>query len=112
METGRPSEGGGSPDLGGSVSAKTASCVEFLLRFFYLIQGDDATRNERLYRRISLFNSMCYTQTTSSEIGPFSGMNRHRISSGQPRFSKTGFPPSRGCAGGSEPPNPPSPPPQ
>jgi len=24
--------------------------VEFLLQFFYLIQGDDATRNECLYR--------------------------------------------------------------
>jgi len=32
------------------VSAKTASCVEFLLQFFYLIQGDDATRIECLYR--------------------------------------------------------------
>jgi hypothetical protein len=34
METGRTSEGGASPDLGGSVSAKTTSCVEFLSRFF------------------------------------------------------------------------------
>jgi hypothetical protein len=33
METGRTSEGGASPDFGGSVSAKTASCVEFCCNF-------------------------------------------------------------------------------
>src|SRR6185503_14109972 len=81
METGRTSEGGKSPDLGASVSAKTASCVEFLLRFFYLIQGGDATRNACLYRRISLFHSTGYSPSASSENGRFSGKGRHRISS-------------------------------
>jgi hypothetical protein len=34
METGRTSDGDASPDFGGSVSAKTRSCVEFLVAVF------------------------------------------------------------------------------
>src|SRR4029079_1952360 len=92
MEIGRTSEGGASPDLGGSVSAKTASCVEFSLQFFYLIQGDDATRNEWLYRLITLFNSVCYYPMAGSENGLFLGAKCHQKS----RPTNRPFPQKRG----------------